>query len=113
MTDERRKKPRPTIALGAVTAVHEKVGRLSRVAQFIGGTLVALPGGAALYVSARKYLAGEAFGAPGWAFFILGAALLLIGLGTAVNGPFWRTATRLANFADNVWGRIRRGRRDV
>jgi sulfite exporter TauE/SafE len=108
---ERRARPRSRgSASTTITRAHRLVAHLSRLAQVVAGFLVGIPGTAALYVVGRRAVANHAVTLMDWAFFVLGAVLLLIGFGLALNGYFWRAAGRLADVADGVWSRVRRGR---
>jgi hypothetical protein len=104
---ERRSRDRATLAQSTVTTMRVKVSRWSRLAQALAGGVVCTTGVAALYVPARKYLAGVDFGAPGWAFFGLGALMLLGGFGIAIGEPFWRQLGHAATAADRVWTSVR------
>ena len=95
----------------AVSRAHRAAAVFSRGVQILAGVLSAIPGVAALYVVGRRAVADNAVTTMDWAFFALGATLLLIGVALVLNGHFWRTAGRLARVADGIWGRVRRGRR--
>lgn len=107
MMREQRQRDRKTAAQRAVTGAHRAVAFFSRAAQIVAGLVMSGTGVAALYVAARRLLAGGGFGAGEIAFFALGAVLLLVGLGVAVDGPFWRSLGKVAGVADDVWDAIR------
>lgn len=95
----------------AVSRAHRATSAFSRGVQILAGLVSSVPGIAALYVVGRRLVADHAVTTLDWAFFALGATLLLIGVALVLNGHFWRTAGRLARVADGIWGRVRRGRR--